>query len=193
MKYVLVLNGSPSRNGRTANFLKELTNNLSGELVLESCNVYDLDFRPCKGCMKCRSTGFCILPKDDAHVFGEKLADADCILVGSPVYFRSMSSRLKQLFERNVPKIMMSRAGKSPAPMMKGKEIIIVVSCDTPSPFHWITPEARGAVRSIKDVFYFSGAKIRSSFAIPGKTSEMHILNRNRKRIERIKTSMMNH
>ncbi|MBQ6036608.1 MAG: flavodoxin family protein, partial [Lachnospiraceae bacterium] len=52
----------------------------------------DMDIKPCTGCcagvvgiMSGRTNGTCI-HKDDFHILEDAYYDADCVLIGSPVY-----------------------------------------------------------------------------------------------------------
>lgn len=64
---VLVINGSPRKNGNVATMLHYVVKNIKGASV-RWFDVNDLNIRPCTGCMKCRETDVCILPHDDAHL-----------------------------------------------------------------------------------------------------------------------------
>ncbi|MBR5932785.1 MAG: flavodoxin family protein [Treponema sp.] len=50
--------------------------------------------------MKCRSTGNCIFPSDDAHRIGNLLQSCDVLVVGTPVYWGGMNGKLKEIPER---------------------------------------------------------------------------------------------
>ena len=69
----------------------------------------DLDIKPCTGCCGCvvgimsgRTNGTCI-HKDDFHIVEDAYYDADCVLIGSPVYETSPSGTFKTFCDRMGP------------------------------------------------------------------------------------------
>ncbi len=163
----LVLNGSPKKNGTVSKLLKQIIENNSSNET-EWINVYDLNMKPCIGCMKCRTDKKCCLSEDDAHLIGQKINDADHLIIGTPTYWGNMSSQLKVLFERNVPVFMGEIKRGLPVPMQKGKKAIIATSCSTPYPFNYILPESRGAINSVKNILKYGGYKIKGTVTKPG-------------------------
>ena len=96
---VLVINGSP-RKGNTARLLDEAVK------VLEEAGAevfrYDLGTKAVRGCMACgacASKGKCVIG-DDVPMLAERLAEADGVLVGSPVYYASPNGSLISLLDR---------------------------------------------------------------------------------------------
>ncbi len=53
--YILVLNGSPRKNGTVANLLKMVVEGISSQHQVEWINVSELKMEPCRACMKCRA------------------------------------------------------------------------------------------------------------------------------------------
>lgn len=97
---IVLLNGSPRKNGATAKILHEfeqqlLTHNCSTEFV----NISELVFSPCAGCCSCYKTGECYM-KDDAESLSVKIAKADGVIIGSPTYVSNVSGQLKQFIDR---------------------------------------------------------------------------------------------
>ena len=164
----LVLNGSPKKYGTISTLLKNIIQGINDFKDIEWVNTYDLNIRPCIGCMKCRQTGLCCLPTDDGHIIGEKIKNADNLVIGTPTYWGNMSAQLKMVFERNVPVFMGESKRGLPIPMQKGKKAIIATSCTTPFPFNFILPESRGAINSVKEVLKYGGYKIAGTLTKPG-------------------------
>ena len=83
MKYV-ILNASPRPNSNISQMLGIVRNELlaCGDRVLY-IDVCKLQFRPCIGCMKCRSTHDCVMPDDDAKQVLRLVQDCDALIVGS--------------------------------------------------------------------------------------------------------------
>ena len=160
---ILVLNGSPRKNGNVSKLLKKKvdqlqTKNPSAEIIWE--NVSDLNFAFCHGCMACRSKGSCILPEDDAHRIEREIQECRLLIVGTPVYWGNMNGKLKCLFDRLVAVMMGESKRGIPHPLHKGKKAIIITSCTTPFPFNYICGQSTGAVRAVKEVLKSSGFRV---------------------------------
>jgi multimeric flavodoxin WrbA len=171
----LILNGSPKKSGTIASLLKYVADGINKQPDIELVNVYDLSMKPCIGCMKCRINEKCCLPEDDAHIIGQKINEADNLIVGTPTYWGNMSAQLKMLFERNVPVFMGESKKGIPIPRQKGKKAIIVTACTTPYPFNFILPESRGAVQSVKEVLKYGGYKLEGVLVKPGTKNNKEI------------------
>jgi len=65
------------------------------ELLLLS----ELNINPCKACEECAKTGVCTT-QDDMQPIYAKLASADGIIIGTPVYFWTVSAQTKLLIDR---------------------------------------------------------------------------------------------
>lgn len=165
---VLILNGSAKKNGTVSKILEEIRSNLSESANVELVNVYDLKFKPCLGCMKCRTTNTCILPQDDAHLFAEKINKCDAIIVGTPTYWANMNGLLKMLFDRVVPVFMGESPLGIPQAKQKGKQAVIVTACTSPFPFNIIAGQSSGAIRAVKEVLHSGGFKIMGTICQAG-------------------------
>ncbi|MFX1265626.1 MAG: flavodoxin family protein [Promethearchaeota archaeon] len=61
--------------------------------------ISEVEITPCDGCMICHQSGECKI-KDDMQEVYEKLLTAEGIILGSPVYFWSVSGQAKTLMDR---------------------------------------------------------------------------------------------
>lgn len=165
---VVALNGSPVNNGTVAKLMREVIVGVNAQADIEWVDVCSLNMRSCIGCMKCRTSGNCALPMDDAHAIGRLIGNADGLIVGTPTHWGNMSSPLKLLFDRNVPVFMGVKANGMPEPMQKGKLAIIVSACTTPWPLNCIARESRGAVNAVKHVLKYGGYRIIGTLVKPG-------------------------
>ena len=159
----LILNGSPRPQGVVVQALRTAADTLRQEWI----DAYRMEFRPCTGCMQCRTTNICPLPRDAAHAVGEQIRQADLLVVGTPTYWGGMSARLKMLFERLVPIFMGESALGFPQPRQKGKRALVIAACTTPWPFNILARQSRGAVRSVREILGTGGMKVRTC-EIPG-------------------------
>lgn len=175
---ILVLNGSPKKQGTISLLLKAVTDKMYTTHSIEWVNVYDLKMRPCIGCMKCRVDNVCSLPKDDAHIVGEKINNADGLVIGTPTHWGNMSSQLKLLFDRNVPVFMGEKPSGIPTPRQKGKSAVIVTACTTPWPFNFLAAESRGAIRAVKEVLHYGGYKVLGKIVKSGTKQKPVISNK---------------
>ncbi len=165
---ILVLNGSPRKNGIVATIVKTIINPLSDKHTIDWIDACDLKIKYCTACMSCRKNDICVLPKDDAHYVGQKIKNADLLIVGTPTHWGNMSAPLKVLFDRLVPLFMGESPKGIPIPKLKGKKAIIVTACTTPWPFNFILPESRGAIHSVKEVLKNGGYKIVKAISQAG-------------------------
>lgn len=98
---VLILNGSPHKEGCTYTALKEVEQELNN-------NKIDTDWvwigtkpvQGCIGCHVCQEKGTCIF-KDKLYTeISEKLLKVDAFIVGSPVYYGSANGTLCTILDR---------------------------------------------------------------------------------------------
>lgn len=183
---VLVLNGSPRKKGTVTTLLRHIADGLGPDANVEWIDVCDLHMANCTGCMVCREKKTCVLPEDDAHVVGRKVAAADRLLIGTPVYWGNMCAPLKQLLDRNVPVFMDESPRGMPVPQQKGKKAALATACTSPWPFNVLLPESRGALRAIKEVLHYGGYKVVGSVVRPGTKSSTDIPPRLKKKAFRI-------
>lgn len=125
---VLVLNGSPRRNGLVSQMLEHIAGNLPETCDVERIFVHDLTVRPCTGCMSCRSKLRCALPEDDAHRVAEAIRTADALVIGSPCYWGNMNGALKVLFDRSVHVMMGEKESGMPVALHKGQRAVLVAT-----------------------------------------------------------------
>ena len=100
---VLMINGSPRKDGNTARALKEIADTLKAEGV-ESEIVW-LGNRPVRGCTACyqciqRELGRCVFDDDIANRIVEKLPGADGFIIGSPTYYGQPAGALLAVWQR---------------------------------------------------------------------------------------------
>ena len=99
MKVILV-NGSPHKNGCTYTALSEIEGVLQSEgIETEIFWVGNKPLSGCLGCKACVSTGKCFM--DDAvNEFVEKAKNADGFIFGSPVHYAGASGTLTSFMDR---------------------------------------------------------------------------------------------
>ena len=102
---VIGINGSPRKQWNTATLVaKALEGAAEQGAQTELVHLYDLDFKGCTSCFACKtrsgkSYGCCAM-KDGLTPLLEKIATADALVIGSPVYFGSVTGETRSFMER---------------------------------------------------------------------------------------------
>ena len=102
---LLAINGSPRKTWNTATLLKKAVEGAASQgAATELIHLYDLDFRGCVSCFACKtrdgeSYGRCAVKDDLAPIF-EKILKTDILLLGSPIYFGSVTGEMQSFLER---------------------------------------------------------------------------------------------
>ena len=97
---VLLINGSPRKQGNTSIALNEVAKTLENEgIETELLQVGNMDISGCRGCLYCKEHGKCV-KNDIVNEIAEKLEQADGLVVGSPVYYASANGTLVCLLDR---------------------------------------------------------------------------------------------
>jgi multimeric flavodoxin WrbA len=102
---VLAINGSPRKTWNTATLLqKSLEGAASKGATTEFLHLYDLSFRGCVSCFACKtiggiSYGRCGV-KDELTPLLEKILEIDVLILGSPIYFGSVTGEMQSFLER---------------------------------------------------------------------------------------------
>jgi len=101
---VIAFNGSPKKNGNTAKALKVVFEALNKEgIETELVQVGNSSIKPCIACYRCKEKkdGFCYGTENDIlNECLKKIYKSDGIIIGSPVYFGSLTSETKALVDR---------------------------------------------------------------------------------------------
>lgn len=98
---VLLVNGSPHREGNTFIALSEVAETL--RMLGDEAEIVWIGNRPVRGCIACGScakTGKCAFDDDVMPEILAKAAEADGIVVGSPVYYAGPNGALCAVLDR---------------------------------------------------------------------------------------------
>lgn len=100
-KNVLILSSSPRRHGNSDRLCDEFMRGAaeSGHNV-EKIFLRDKTVHYCVGCGTCSNEGKPCPQKDDAAEIIDRMLKADVIVMGTPVYFYSISAQMKTLIDR---------------------------------------------------------------------------------------------
>ena len=102
---IFVYAGSCNKHSTTAilaerlvKTVEEVTNLRVSADIFSGSNAH---IEECVGCTQCFMKGKCTLDvRDDLPVLRKKMLEADCIILGSPVYFHSVSGNMKKYMDR---------------------------------------------------------------------------------------------
>ncbi len=102
MSHIVVLHGSARRQGNTAQLVQAFVRGAeaAGHQVTV-LSIATLNIHPCIGCERCAAApDHACFQKDDMTQVYAALAQADTLIVASPVYFYGISAQLKALIDR---------------------------------------------------------------------------------------------
>ncbi len=98
MKVIGFSAGGVGREGNVDRMVKAILDKCGHEV--EFVKLTDLNFSGCKGCVQlCAKPQLCRL-EDDAQPYYQKVKDADAVVIGTPVYFETMTSTVWAFLER---------------------------------------------------------------------------------------------
>ena len=101
-KKIVILNGSPRRNGNTSALVRRFTEGAEsvGHTVTEFF-LDKMDIHGCKGCFGGHSSRACpCVQKDDMDQIYPAVRDCDVIVLATPLYYWNMSGQLRTAVDR---------------------------------------------------------------------------------------------
>lgn len=97
---VLMINGSPRKDGNTSIALKEMEKTFFEEgIEVETVQIGNKDVRGCIACGTCAEKGRCVFD-DVVNELAPKFQEADGLVVASPVYYASANATLIACLDR---------------------------------------------------------------------------------------------
>lgn len=120
---VLLINGSPRKEGNTATLLAEAAAQLSKNGI--DSVVAQVGNRPVRGCIACgqchaQRLGKCVFDDDVTNEIISLMAECDAVIVGSPVYYGTPAGQVLSVLQR------MAYAASG---VMQGKPAAAVAVC----------------------------------------------------------------
>ena len=100
---VLLINGSPRKDGNTATALAEVAKQLAKEgIESEIVWIGNKPIRGCAACGRCAANGLgrCVFDDDVCNRISEKFADINALIIGSPVYYGQPNGALLSVIQR---------------------------------------------------------------------------------------------
>ena len=106
MKKIIIIDGGPRKNMNTAQLLQrfaEGVKSVGNDVEVKTVRLYDLDYKGCVSCMSCKLKGnvsnICRF-KDALTPVLEEIAQADGLVLGSPIYFGEVTGQMRTFLER---------------------------------------------------------------------------------------------
>ncbi|HVP96392.1 flavodoxin family protein [Methanoregula sp.] len=98
---VLAFAGSPRRFGNSETLLDWTLASMAeeGDVVVEKVPLTDANISPCRGCNACEKLNKCI-QRDGMDTYHDKIIEADCIVLASPIFCMGLASQVKALVDR---------------------------------------------------------------------------------------------
>jgi len=125
---VVGINGSPRSKGNTHHLVEEVLKGAKeAGAAISMYDVNEMSFKGCQGCMACRSKGKCVL-NDDLTAVLDEIAEADAIVLGTPVYMWQMAGQLKLVLDRFVAFLNPDFTSR----LKPGKKAVIAVTQGAP-------------------------------------------------------------
>jgi len=98
---ILVLSGSPRKDGNTELLVESFVKGASPKHHVEVVSIRNYKVNPCLGCNACfKHDDHACCQKDDMQAIYEKMATAEMLVIASPVYFYGLSAQLKAVIDR---------------------------------------------------------------------------------------------
>ena len=106
MKKIMIIDGGPRKNFNTSSMLQKIAEgaaSVGSEIEVQTVRLYDLDYKGCMSCMACKIKGrvsnICKF-KDALTPILEEIAEADALVLGSPIYFGDVTGQMRTFLER---------------------------------------------------------------------------------------------
>lgn len=102
MSRILILNGSPRKNGATASLMNALIEGArENDNEIKEDYITSMNIKPCIGCDSClRTQAGCVQKDDDMAIIYDDLLWADIVVFVSPQFWGTISGQLKVVFDR---------------------------------------------------------------------------------------------
>ena len=106
MKRIVIIDGGPRRNMNTAQMLAKFAEGVksaNSDIEVKTVRLYDLDYKGCMSCMACKlkdkASNVCRF-NDALTPVLEDIAQADGLVLGSPIYFGDVTGQMRTFLER---------------------------------------------------------------------------------------------
>jgi len=105
-KKIMIIDGGPRKNFNTASMLQKFAEGamyVGNDIEVKTVRLYGIDYKGCMSCMACKIKGkasnVCKF-KDALTPVLEEIAQADGLVLGSPIYFGDVTGQMRAFLER---------------------------------------------------------------------------------------------
>ena len=105
-KKIMIIDGGPRKNFNTASMLQKFAEgamSVGNDIEVKTVRLYGIDYKGCMSCMACKIKGkasnVCKF-KDALTPVLEEIAQADGLVLGSPIYFGDETGQMRAFLER---------------------------------------------------------------------------------------------
>jgi multimeric flavodoxin WrbA len=131
---IVALLGSPRSKGASATLVaKFLEKAVERGVRPKVYELNKLNYRGCQGCFACKTTREdCVLQDDLTQVLAD-VAEADVLVLATPVYFGDLTSQLKGFIDRTFSYLSPDyRTSPSPSRLAPGKQLVFIQTQGNP-------------------------------------------------------------
>lgn len=150
-RLLVALDGSPVRGSSIDRLVQAVcagAESAGGRARHIVCN--DLAVRPCQACGPEPTTGYCVF-HDDMDLVYASLRDAHAVVVGSPVYFDTVSAQLKLVMDRCnclTPLVRLPEGGEDFRPLWpRTRRAAFVTACSSRHRYDLAEHSVRGFLK----------------------------------------------
>jgi multimeric flavodoxin WrbA len=135
MQKVIILNGSPRKQGTTAALAEEITKAAAEQgAEIKSYHLNGMNIKGCQSCYACKEKDHRCILQDDMQELYDEIDTASGIVFATPVYMWQMTAQLKQVIDRLYPFLKPDYSSY----LAPGKKVLLAVTQGRPdtSMFH---------------------------------------------------------
>jgi len=101
---VLILNGSPRKNGNTSLMIREFLKYLNDEkFTHEILVLHGMKIKPCNDCRACKSGDLLCTVEDEMQDIYQKIDNSQLLIFATPIYWYTTTAQMKLLIDRLRP------------------------------------------------------------------------------------------
>ncbi len=111
---IAILSGSPHKSGTTSRLIDRFSDGAKAAgHSIERFDIAFMDIHPCTACDACHrdDNSVCVF-QDDMTGIAKGLAEADCVVFATPIYYFGMNGQLKTVIDRFYAIEQMIRKGQ---------------------------------------------------------------------------------
>ncbi|MDD2866489.1 MAG: flavodoxin family protein [Candidatus Omnitrophica bacterium] len=132
MKKILILSASPVKDGNTStlvNWFVEGATSKGAAVDIVATAFLKYKATGCTSCRRCQTIKeYACVIKDEASPVLAKMAEADVIVMASPLYFYGVSAQLKLVMDRMFSLYKWDNEAGTMTTPLKGKKLVLIAS-----------------------------------------------------------------